>query len=281
RGSAGAGFRLAMAETESEGAGAGGSRQVFDRAAVCRTRVRDPGAGGGDGRVRKPGGHLVADNHLFPADARGAFAEPSWAERHVQTGAGAGRGLHDGYLVPLHQHRELAGGTRRRHSGVDDDADPFRQRRRLHHRRRSYPGAAGEADGAPDVRSEVTARERQNMVAIGHRIPVSSPKPGLAVARVLTGTGVPGRGAIATEQEVVGLFDQTRDRMLRYILGFGLSMADAEEIVQEVFLALFQHLAKGKPRDSLTGWVFRVAHNLALKRRQAASYMWVNAGSRG
>lgn len=32
-------------------------------------------------------------------------------------------------------------------------------------------------------------------------------------------------------------------------------------------MALFQHLRAGKPRDNLRGWVFRVAHNLGLKRR--------------
>jgi len=71
------------------------------------------------------------------------------------------------------------------------------------------------------------------------------------------------------EREVVALFDLYRERLLRYLLGFGLPVQDGEEIVQEVFLALFQHLRKGKPRENLRGWVFRVAHNLGLKRRAA------------
>ncbi len=32
-------------------------------------------------------------------------------------------------------------------------------------------------------------------------------------------------------------------------------------------LALFRHLQLGRPRTNLNGWLFRVAHNLALKRR--------------
>ncbi len=71
------------------------------------------------------------------------------------------------------------------------------------------------------------------------------------------------------EREVVALFDLYRERLLRYLLGFGLPVQDGEEIVQEVFLALFQHLRKGKSRENLRGWVFRVAHNLGLKRRAA------------
>src|ERR1700750_1908594 len=71
------------------------------------------------------------------------------------------------------------------------------------------------------------------------------------------------------EEEVVGLFDQLQHRLLRYLLSLGLPAAEGEEIVQETFLALFQHLQRGKPRHNLRGWVFQVAHNLALKQRKA------------
>lgn len=71
------------------------------------------------------------------------------------------------------------------------------------------------------------------------------------------------------EEEVVGLFDQMQDRLLRYLLSLGLTAPDGEEVVQEVFLALFQHLQRGKPRHNLRAWVFQVAHNLALKQRNA------------
>jgi RNA polymerase sigma-70 factor (ECF subfamily) len=67
--------------------------------------------------------------------------------------------------------------------------------------------------------------------------------------------------------EVVGFFGELRNPLLRYVLSMGLQVHDAEEIVQEVFLALFQHLRNGKPRTNLKAWVFRVGHNLALKQR--------------
>jgi RNA polymerase sigma-70 factor (ECF subfamily) len=72
------------------------------------------------------------------------------------------------------------------------------------------------------------------------------------------------------EEEVVGLFDTFRQPLLRYLAGLGLPMADGEEIVQEVFLSLFQHLRRGGDRANLRGWIFRVGHNLALKRRRRA-----------
>ncbi|HTX34829.1 MAG TPA: sigma-70 family RNA polymerase sigma factor [Bryobacteraceae bacterium] len=69
------------------------------------------------------------------------------------------------------------------------------------------------------------------------------------------------------QEEVVALFDEFRNPLLRYLSSFGLPLADSEELLQEVFLALWQHLERGKSRDNLRGWLFRVAHNLALKRR--------------
>jgi RNA polymerase sigma-70 factor (ECF subfamily) len=69
------------------------------------------------------------------------------------------------------------------------------------------------------------------------------------------------------ESEVTRLFDELRDPLFRYLLTFGLPSQDVEEVIQEVFLALFQHLRKGRSRENLRGWVFRVGHNLALKHR--------------
>jgi RNA polymerase sigma-70 factor (ECF subfamily) len=76
--------------------------------------------------------------------------------------------------------------------------------------------------------------------------------------------------ASTLEEEVVAMFEQHRNPLLRYLLSFRIAAPDAEEIVQEVFLALFQHLRRGKSRVNLHGWLFRVAHNLALKNRMKA-----------
>ena len=81
-----------------------------------------------------------------------------------------------------------------------------------------------------------------------------------------------GRGSSshdALEQEITALFECWRPALLRYLYSFGLPPQDGEEIVQETFLALFHHLRKQKARINLRGWLFRVAHNLALKRRNA------------
>ena len=69
------------------------------------------------------------------------------------------------------------------------------------------------------------------------------------------------------EAETSELFAAFRTPLLRYVRSLGLPLADGEDVVQETFLSLFHHLRSGKPRDNLRGWIFRVGHNLALKRR--------------
>jgi RNA polymerase sigma-70 factor (ECF subfamily) len=72
------------------------------------------------------------------------------------------------------------------------------------------------------------------------------------------------------ESEVVSLFDQLRNPLLRYVLSIGIRVQEAEEIVQDVFLSLYRHVRIGRSRSNLRGWVFRVAHNLALKQRESS-----------
>jgi RNA polymerase sigma-70 factor (ECF subfamily) len=89
-------------------------------------------------------------------------------------------------------------------------------------------------------------------------------RTGIAVYAGIAANSAPS----ALEREVVEQFDLMRERLLRYVLGFGLTAQDSEEIVQETFLALFQHLQRGRSRRNLRGWLFRVAHNLGLRKRQ-------------
>ena len=80
----------------------------------------------------------------------------------------------------------------------------------------------------------------------------------------------PAKTRAELESVVVGLFDQFQGRVVHYVLTCGLPLPDAEDVVQETFLSLFRHLELGRPRSNLRGWIFRVAHNLALKRRRSS-----------
>jgi RNA polymerase sigma-70 factor, ECF subfamily len=73
------------------------------------------------------------------------------------------------------------------------------------------------------------------------------------------------------EADVLALFDRLRYPLISYLLRFNpLSVHDSEEVVQEAFLTLFEHLQRGGSRENLGGWLFRVVHNLGLKRLHGA-----------
>jgi RNA polymerase sigma-70 factor (ECF subfamily) len=93
------------------------------------------------------------------------------------------------------------------------------------------------------------------------------PPDGILAARYLPSAVSAERSAPYVE-ETISLFVSMRRPLLRYLLTFGINAHDGEEIVQECFLALFKHLAGGKSRANLPGWMFRVCHNLALKHRE-------------
>ena len=86
---------------------------------------------------------------------------------------------------------------------------------------------------------------------------------------------IPQRDAVRTavELEVLALFDECRGGVQRYVRSFGIEDGEAEDVVQETFLALFRHLLRGGGRSNLRGWIFRVARNLALKQR-AGQQRW-------
>src|SRR5580698_4470373 len=79
--------------------------------------------------------------------------------------------------------------------------------------------------------------------------------------------GEPCQSASSLEEEVLGIFLTLRVGLLRYAVSLGLTVHDSEDLIQEVFIALCRHLRLGRSRSNLRGWLFKVTHNLALKRR--------------
>jgi RNA polymerase sigma-70 factor, ECF subfamily len=66
------------------------------------------------------------------------------------------------------------------------------------------------------------------------------------------------------KQIVAALFEQQRLSVCRYLTSLGLRPQVASEIAQESFLRLYRHLRSNGKSENLRGWVFRVAHNLAM-----------------
>jgi RNA polymerase sigma-70 factor (ECF subfamily) len=80
-------------------------------------------------------------------------------------------------------------------------------------------------------------------------------------------------GTVSLEEHVSQLYISLRLPLFRYLLCFNLSPDDAEEMIQETFLVLHRRLHAGKRPDNLRGWVYRVAHNLALNLGKSRRYL--------
>jgi len=66
---------------------------------------------------------------------------------------------------------------------------------------------------------------------------------------------------------VVKLYEESREPVCRYLLGLGVTPAEADDLCQEAFLRLFAALRKGQQIRNPRAWVFTVAHNSGLNAR--------------
>jgi RNA polymerase sigma-70 factor (ECF subfamily) len=75
---------------------------------------------------------------------------------------------------------------------------------------------------------------------------------------------------LATDSsEATVLYGELRKPLLRYLVCLGLSPDEAQDVVQDAFLSLHQHLTAGGSQENLRGWLFRVAHNQARNRQSS------------
>jgi RNA polymerase sigma-70 factor, ECF subfamily len=68
--------------------------------------------------------------------------------------------------------------------------------------------------------------------------------------------------------QLVEVFHELSIPVYWYLRRIGLCSEEAEEVVQEVFLRLFQHLDAIEDQRHLRRWIFRVAHNLAIDQHR-------------
>lgn len=62
-----------------------------------------------------------------------------------------------------------------------------------------------------------------------------------------------------------------QDRLFRFVLVRGASRADAEDIVQDTFLAAWRNLSGYRPRWRFSTWLYTIARRQAARRPLAAS----------
>ena len=73
-------------------------------------------------------------------------------------------------------------------------------------------------------------------------------------------------------QALAEIYDRYAELIYRYLYRYLGDPAQAEDLTSEVFLKLLQVLNTPRaPRDRLQGWLYRVAHNLAMDYFRKAS----------
>jgi RNA polymerase sigma-70 factor (ECF subfamily) len=75
----------------------------------------------------------------------------------------------------------------------------------------------------------------------------------------------------AERQLVADLYSEIRKGVYQYLLTLGMDADRAQEFTQEAFLRLFQKLRDGATIENPRGWVYRVAHNMAVDALSARS----------
>lgn len=70
---------------------------------------------------------------------------------------------------------------------------------------------------------------------------------------------------------VMNMFSIMRSPLYRHLVWMSLTPDEAEDVIQETFLRFYQQLSSGAlPQYNLRGWIWRVAHNLAIDLRYAS-----------
>ncbi len=80
---------------------------------------------------------------------------------------------------------------------------------------------------------------------------------------------------VTLEEKTTDLFKSLRQPIFQYLTAvFGRNSAvEAEDITQEAFLQFYKTLQSGQQIENPRGWLFRVAHNLALNRLKSQQFI--------
>lgn len=71
-----------------------------------------------------------------------------------------------------------------------------------------------------------------------------------------------------------GLYDLYVPRMMVVALRYSKTTLEAEDIIQEAFLKVFQNIDKLREVEKIEGWIKRIVINTALNRNRSKLYMF-------
>jgi len=69
--------------------------------------------------------------------------------------------------------------------------------------------------------------------------------------------------------EATTLYQELRKPLVRYLVCLGMSLDEAQDVVQDAFMSLQRHVSSGGSQENIRAWLFRVAHNRARNRQKS------------
>ena len=73
---------------------------------------------------------------------------------------------------------------------------------------------------------------------------------------------------MSVHERVTALYEAERDHIYGYLLYFGVPAGRAQELAQDAFLKLYLRMSKGEEIENPRAWLYKVAHNSALRFHQ-------------
>ncbi len=73
---------------------------------------------------------------------------------------------------------------------------------------------------------------------------------------------------MTVREHVEQIYASERDRIYSYLLYFGVPAHRAQELAQDSFLKLYVKMSRGETIENPRAWLYRVAHNAALKHHE-------------
>jgi RNA polymerase sigma-70 factor (ECF subfamily) len=70
---------------------------------------------------------------------------------------------------------------------------------------------------------------------------------------------------MTVHERVEQIYEAERENIYSYLVYFGIPAARAQELAQESFLKLYYKMSKGGSIENPRAWLYKVAHNLALR----------------
>jgi RNA polymerase sigma-70 factor (ECF subfamily) len=71
--------------------------------------------------------------------------------------------------------------------------------------------------------------------------------------------------AMTVHERVEEIYAVERENIYSYLLGFRVPAGRAQELTQDSFLKLYLKMSRGEQIDNPRAWLYRVAHNFALR----------------